>query len=265
MCINMLNSLLFLPILGFYFYNDISKITILVSATFYITYNYCYSLSLNNRYFIMLITPKNYSDPEIHKIITYGFSTINASLLAICATLYLFQIIDAYAFKQVFFISMGYYLADSVYTIESAKKLTKLEYFIIFHHTVLVYYQIIVFTQTDIIVEKTLLYYFTKGLIAEYSLVSLNYAWYLVNTKQNNTNKMFVSSVVTLILYFFTRILNFAFILYNVYYDGFILISIAGLPLVLINYFRFYKLCFNANKIYKGNGKTSIKIDKKEK
>lgn len=99
----MLNSLLFLPILGCYFYNDISKITALVGALFYISYNYFYSLSLNNRYFIMLITPKNYSDPDTHKLITYGFSTINASLLAICASLYLYQIIDAYAFKQVFY------------------------------------------------------------------------------------------------------------------------------------------------------------------
>lgn len=250
--LNILNSLVSLPILWFYFNNDISTITTLLSAVVYISYNYFYSLSLNNRYFIMLITPKNYSDPETNKLISYGFSTINAALLSICATLYLYKIIDDYEVKQLFFISMGYYLADAVCIFESGKKLTKLDYFIICHHFVLVYYEIYVFTQTDINVIKKEFNYFIKGLIAEYSLISLNYAWYLINTRQNNTNKMIISSVVTLILYFFTRILNFTFILYNVYSDGFILISIISVPLVLINYFWFYKLCFKAIKIYKG-------------
>ena len=249
---SILKTILFLPIIGFYFYNDINLVTGISGAFVYILYNYAYKLSVNDRYFSMFITPTNYIEPisESHKLIAYGFSTIHALFISVYATLYLTQIIDNYDIKQAFFISMSYYLADLYYIIDSTKKLTTLDYFTICHHNIMIYYHIYVFIQTDPILEDILLYYLNRGFFAEYSLLSLNYSWYLVNTKQENSKQMLISSIITLILYFITRTMNFTFLLYNILYDGLILESIVILPLMLINHYWFYKLICKARRIY---------------
>lgn len=243
--------ILFMPICNIYLYNDISWITRLCAANIFIIYTYIYKLSFNNSYFAMSITPSNYIDPVVgsHKLISYGFSTIHASFTAICATLYLYNIIDNYDIKQVFFISMSYYLADLFYTITSTKKLLILDYFTFCHHFVMFYYHNLVFIQNDPILENNLLFYLNRGYIAEYSLVSLNYSWYLINTKQDNGIKMMISSITTLVLYFITRILNFTVLLYKVWQDDLVLVSIVVLPLMMINYYWFYKIILKAYRI----------------
>ena len=195
---SILKKILFLPIIGFYFYNDINLITGISGAMLYILYTYVYKLSVNDRYFAMFITPVNFIESlsESHKLVSYGVSTIHALFISVNSTLYLTQIIDNYDIKQAFFISMSYYLADLYYIIDSSKKLTILDYFTICHHNIMIYFHIYVFNQTNPILEQFLLYYLNRGFIAEYSLLILNYSWYLVNTKQDNSKKMLISSQV---------------------------------------------------------------------
>jgi hypothetical protein len=108
----------------------------------------------------------------------------------------------------------------------------------------------------DLELENTLLYYMNRGLLSEYSIFTLNYSWYLVNTNQANSVQMIISTVLTLVLYFITRVLNFTRLIFNLWHDDLIPMLILGIPLFLANYYWFYKLCCKAKKIY-------YKIEKK--
>jgi hypothetical protein len=251
-----LNSLLLTHLFCFVLYdNDIHYCVRISGISIYAAYIYLYKLSFTNIYFATSITPLNYSEPlhGSHKLVSYGFSTLHALLISLYSTLYLFNIIDNYAIKQVFFLSMNYYLADIFYVSDSTKKLTKLDYFTICHHTIMImmYYKIFMFIYNDINLENTLLYYINRGLLAEYSVITLNYSWYLVNTKQENCKAMFVSAIITLILYFFTRVINFTRLIYNFWSDNLIYALIILMPLFFINYYWFYKLFCKANRIHK--------------
>lgn len=154
--------------------------------------------------------------------------------------------------KQAYFISISYYSADIYYVIVSVKKLTKNDYFTLCHHIVMIviYYAIFIEINDDIQLENTLLYYINRGLLAEYSLFTLNYSWYLINTKQDTSNKMFISSILTLILYFFIRIVNFTRLIFNYWDDGLLSAMALMMPLFLVNYYWFYKLMCKAIRIY---------------
>ena len=253
----MLISILSIPIISASAYYDIKWFIGICGAYLFIAYTYFYKLSFNNAYFAMAILPQNYIEPSngSHKLISYGFSTLHALFISFCSTLYLLQIIDNYDIKQAFFISMSYYLADIYYVIDSTKKITKLDYFTICHHNVMIimYYIIFIQIDNDLHLENTLLYYMNRGLLAEYSVFTLNYSWYLVNTKQDNSNKMFIVSILTLILYFVTRVLNFTRLIFNFWYDDLVPAIILMMPLFLVNYFWFYKLICKAYRIYKKN------------
>ena len=249
-----LKSLLFAHLIGFYFCNHINIhwTTCIIGYSNYLLYTYLYKLSFNNVYFAMSITPKNYIDPlhGSHKLISYGYSTYHAVFLALSATLYLLNIIDNYDIKQVFFISISYYSADIYYVINSTKKLTKLDYFTICHHIVMILMYYVIFIEIYINQENTLLYYMNRGILAEYSVLTLNYSWYLINTKQDNTNNMLISSVLTVVLYFITRVINFTRLIYNFWDDDLLFGIVLMMPLFLINYYWFYKLMHKAVRIY---------------
>ena len=124
---------------------------------------------------------------------------------------------------------------------------------------ILMYYAIFIEINNDINLENTLLYYINRGLLAEYTLFTLNYSWYLIHTKQDNSNKMLISSSVTLILYFLTRVVNFTRLLFNYWEDDLLPAMILMMPLFLVNYYWFYKLMCKAIRIYnktKGVNKT---------
>jgi hypothetical protein len=248
--------------LGFLFYSaanidtdggtEIHLVTSLIGLYVYVSYVYLYKLSFIDFDFINSITPINYSEPYYgsHKLVSYGFSTLNAIFLTSFATLYLLNIIDNYTITQVYFISMSYYFADLYYVIDSTIKLSKLDFFTICHHTVMIvmYYVIFILNGNNNL-EKTLLYYMNRGLLAECSVLTLNYSWYLVNTKQENSNKMLISLLLTLVLYFITRVINFTLLIYNFWSDNLLPVIALMLPLFLINYYWFYKLMRKAYRI----------------
>ena len=59
-----------------------------------------------------------------------------------------------------------------------------------------------------------------------------------------------MSSILTLVLYFFTRIVNFPLHIYNFWNDDLIPAIILMMPLFLVNYYWFYKLMCKALRIY---------------
>ena len=244
-----LPSILILPLIGFVFYNDINWITGISGICLYIIYNFIYVFS-TIKYFAMAIAPQNYNNPEYqaHKLVAYSFSTFHAIYISLFSTLYLYQFIDNHTIKQAFFISMSYYLADLYYVIDSTNKLTKQDYITICHHNIMIFYQMFVFIQNDYNLENNLLYYLNRGFIAEYSVISLNYSWYLLNTKQKNSKKMIISSIITIIMYYFTRVVNFTLLIYSLWNDGFLLIASVMMPLFFINYYWFYKLVHKATR-----------------
>jgi hypothetical protein len=201
----------------------------------------------------MSITPKNYIDSYngSHKLVSYGISTIHSIFISLYSTLYLLNIIDNYDIKQAFFISISYYSADIYYVIDSTKKLTKLDYFTLCHHIIMILMYYVIFIEIYINLENTLLYYMNRGILAEYAVITLNYSWYLVNTKQDTSNKMIISSILTLILYFITRVVNFTRLIFNFWDDDLLPVIVLMLPLFLINYYWFYKLMCKAVRIYK--------------
>ena len=253
---NILKTLLFTHLVAFYFnyHNNIHWITCIISYLNYFIYTYLYKLSFNNVYFAMSITPNNYIEPlhGSHKLISYGISTIHSIFISLFATLYLLNVIDNYDVKQAYFISISYYSADIYYVIDSVKKLSKHDYLTLCHHTVMImmYYVIFIEINNDINLENSLLYYMNRGLLAELSLFTLNYSWYLIHTKQENSNKMFISSILTLVLYFFTRVVNFTRLIINYWDDDLIPAIVLMMPLFLINYYWFYKLMCKAYRIY---------------
>ena len=243
---------------------EIHLVTSLIGLSVYVTYTYIYKLTFIDVDFAKSITPNNYSDTYYgsHKLISYGFSTLNAIFLASFATLYLLNVIDNYTIKQVYFISMSYYFSDIYYVIDSTNKLTKLDYFTLCHHTVMIvmYYVIFILNSNNNSndndndnnnLENTLLYYMNRGILAEYSVLTLNYSWYLVNTKRDNSTNMLISSLLTLVLYFITRVVNFTVLIYNFWSDDLIPAIVLMMPLFLINYYWFYKLMCKAHRIYK--------------
>jgi len=244
-----LSILFYLPLLGCLLYNEnneynyIKLYTKISSTLIYISYIYIYKLIKSNEIIAMLITPNEFTEPttESYKLITYIFSTLHAIFISIIATLYIYKIIGEYELMQSFIISMSYYLSDCVIIINSSKQISIHDYCIIWHHIIVIYYEIFIFIQNKDLIE-TSAYYLSRLFIAEYSVIPLNYSWYLFHTNQNKSYKIILSCVLTLIIYFFTRIVNFTIIFYEIFHDNNIIIAYFGFPLLLLNYFWFYKL-----------------------
>ena len=142
-------SLAFVNFLGYTFYNyDINWFAGVCGISVYISFTYLYKLSYNNVYFAMSIAPKNYIEPihKAHEIILYGFSTLHSTFISLFSTLYLLQLIDNYFMIQVFYISIGYYLADIYCIIDVTNIFKILDYFTISHHSIMIimYYFVLI-------------------------------------------------------------------------------------------------------------------------
>lgn len=242
------NKLLFItPLIITSFYD----ISCLYGVIVYAIYSNIYSESKHNQKLIKFFKPTNSIEPytKCHRLIEYGFSTIHASFTAIMATLYILQYINDESFLWGLKLSIGYYLADCIViidTIKSNKNIKLQDYFTLLHHFIVIYYEILFITRDKTLIENRGLYFFSNLFVAEYSLIPLNYSWYLLHIDEGNSIKFIFASVITLILYFFTRVINITIILGQMWYDDFISINYISIMLI-INYYWFYKL---VNKAY---------------
>ncbi len=262
-----------LPLLGCKYYNMTSMSWIgFYGMTIYLLYNCVYKLAFHNRLFAMLITPIRYveSFDGCHKLVAYSASTIHAIMISIASSLYIYEWISEYYYINILVLSMAYYLADCVYVIDSSKliytrlnlqfKLHINDYLVLLHHSIIIYYQIFLFRQDrgdsngngngngneNVNYTKYALFYLSRMLIAEYTVVPLNYTWYLLHTNQTHTLQMKLSSIITLVMYFLTRIVNFTYMFFLLYNDGVMLTAMISLPLFILNYYWFCKLIMKA-------------------
>jgi hypothetical protein len=186
--------------------------------------------------------------------------------------------------ESVYKFSMGYYIADCIYvlitsnTSNTSKSKQKTEYckenskntkdglenkdnhkdseinikmqltiqdcLFILHHLSVIYYQLFALDQTHEL-AYTARYYLSYMFLAEYAVLPLNYGWYLINTNQTKKRKFMITGIITVIVYFLSRVVNFTMIMYLVWLDGYLLYASIGIPIILLNYYWFYKIVYN--------------------
>ena len=126
--------------------------------------------------------------------------------------------------------------------------LSQQDLFLIIHHCIVIYYQCFILDkEIDIELRNTARKYIIFCNLSELAVIPLNYGWYLINTKQQKTKLFYIDGIITLFVYFFSRVVNLTLILYFAWLDNLIYYSLIGLPLVILNYFWFCKLlskCF---------------------
>jgi hypothetical protein len=229
----------------------------------YAVYTCLYLLAIYSKTFQKFTCPDNYIKGInlTHEIVSYGFSTLHAIVISIGATLYLTRWINFAILEIIFEFSIGYFCADVIYIIrllilndilvDNYSTQSILQYCaIILHHLLVIYYEeyYILYPIIPNELQETARIYLCYALLAEYAIVPLNYSWYLINTKQDKSTKFLITGCITVIVYFFSRVVNFTVIYYNLLCDGLISYSFICLPLVIMNYYWFYKLIKKARQ-----------------
>ncbi len=231
----------------------------------------------NNDVFRNLICPKTYikTIDKCYELIGYGMSAVNALVISVFSSIYLLAyytdtISDDLQFglKLVYQFSMGYYIADTVCILylafssyrnanteqpneqpneqKSRKRkrsmiISMQDAFFILHHIIVIYYQAFTIDDRNEL-ASTARYYFSYCFLSEYAVLPLNYGWYLINTNQTKNKKYIITGIITIIVYFLSRIVNFPMILYILWLDGLLSYGLLAVPLIAMNYYWFYKL-----------------------
>ena len=198
-----------------------------------------------------------------HQLISYGFSTIHGLTLASVSYLYIVGILSANAVYFAFDMSIGYFIADFVYIILTSKSfknivennenllwIPNLVNFIkydlpfLLHHFIVIYYLNYTITaegeMRDISIK-----YFTRVMMAEFAVLPLNTLWWYRNCVQDYKYKMgyFLTKAMLVMVYFMTRVLNFSLIVWDLWWMGLFPVAMAGIPIVVLNYLWFWKIC----------------------
>lgn len=220
----------------------------------FIIYTYTYRLVLNNRNVAMWITPNGFKKDlkYAYEIVGYGLSTVHGGILAISATGYLCGWLSPGFMDNIFRISIGFLCADIFYLLETGLIINKsfqiMEIMLILHHFIMIFYKhFLLYSNVDII--ESARFYLNQMYLAEYAVLPLNYCWYLINTNQCNGLKFKMASILLIITYFVSRVMNFSIMMYNVWQDGLIRYILLGLPIILMNYYWFILLLKKAIKI----------------
>ena len=197
-------------------------------------------------WFVERLMPNNYYKGvgKMHLLVSYLNSTIHASVLSVIVSLYLMDIVGIIWLENAFRFSIGYLLVDIIYIFDEnvnydmsivTMMLT------IIHHLLTINYENLIFVVDDNLIELAR-YVLSRSLLSEFAIIPLNYAWYLINTKQTNSFKFNIASSITIISYFLFRIVNFTELYYELYMlEQYFYLGI-GIPIGILNYYWFYKL-----------------------
>jgi hypothetical protein len=230
----------------------------------FIIYTIAYTSVIYNQNIAKMITPKSFKKSVMysHELVAYFVSSIHSGFMAISG---LFNLIDKNIvsdsfFESVFYSSMGYYLSDLLYLIITNTDIGYTIPFII-HHLTCIVMEIYTLILPIGIYKNIIRYYGTRFCLAEFSVIPLNYIWYLKNTDSNyKTNIKYKTAFEAVFrLFFVCRIINLTHLIYEICisdyrYD---VMNIAGLSLTLLNYIWFYKI-YKINKTIK---KSFSKVD----
>jgi len=229
------------------------------------TYMFLFYQSRNNNAFQKVICSKNYIKgiEKCYELVAYSMSALNAVIISVFSSIYLLSYYalganDAssstgglqYGLEIVYKFSMGYYIADIIYVLSVAYSdknkgriamISMQDAFFILHHVIVIYYQAFTIDDRNEL-ASTARYYFSYCFLSEYAVLPLNYGWYLINTNQTKNKKFIITGIITIIVYFLSRIVNFAMILYFIWLDGLLSYGLIAVPLIAMNYYWFYKL-----------------------
>ncbi len=231
--------------------NKESSYKLLVGYVVFILYSVLYLSVIYNQKIAEMITPTTYKNKKLtHELVSYSASTINACILS---TIGLYHCINQTddnldMIDYVYYGSIGYYLSDIIYLLlTSINHISNITFFI--HHIMTLSMMVYQVKFTD---NKSYFGYIgTRLSLAEFSVIPLNYIWYLKNTDSNY--KMNVKYVIAFEavfrLFFVFRIMNYSQLIYKLIEDGIIYDykSIGIISLTLLNYIWFYKI-YNIKK-----------------
>jgi hypothetical protein len=237
-------------------YEDYSDISFKINNTklfinTYLIYLFIFMASYTNYTFSVYITPSNFIKGYYysHKLVAYSMSTIHGFIAGTYGLSYVLGLISMDGLYSGYYFSLAYFLGDITYIILSSKSIEdfKKNILIIIHHLALMTCFIVSLCGNN----ETHTFHLAMGLIAEYAVIPLNICWYIKNTNQNyNVDKDFImSSIVLIITYFITRVINLSFITVSYYLEGMYIYLIIVTPITLLNYYWFYKLLIINNNM----------------
>jgi len=268
--VNRIDLFFLISLLGFTYYGIYG----LVSFNLYMV---LFNKARTNILFQNSICPNNFvkGANKCYELVAYGMSSLNALIISIFSIIYITGMYYSYSaidfensYQIIYKFSMGYYIADifyilivalttnpllvSVNTYEDEKlgkklnesrRLSQQDIFFIIHHLIVIYYQYFTLYNTnDLELLMSARSYISFCNLSELAVIPLNYGWYLINTKQTQTRLFKITAIITLIIYFFSRVVNLTILIYLAWLDGLIYYSLIGFPLVFLNYYWFYKL-----------------------
>ncbi len=227
-----------------------SNVGYIISLTTFILYTTSYTLVIKSPYIANLITPTKYkilSKNHTHDLVSYIVSTVHSIILCIVG---LFICIgkplnQSSVVDLLFYFSSGYYVSDILYLLTTSPTIKSAIPTIIHHLSV-------IFCQTSHILlpisdfKSYATYCAARMALAEYSVLPLNYIWYLKNTDKNyKINIRYVTAFEALFrLFFVFRIINYSHLIYEILLDGHVFNPMAFMLYILttLNYVWFYKI-----------------------
>jgi hypothetical protein len=240
-----------------------SSYKLLFGVSVFILYTISYLTVIMNPELAKMITPDTYKNKNtVHELVAYSMSTINALILCIVGLFHCINPVDdnLNMIDYVFYFSIAYYMSDIIYLFITSKDYVSNISFVVHHLmsiTMMVYQ--VQFTEY----RNHVGYIGMRLCLAEFSVIPLNYIWYLKNTDNNyKVNYNYVIAFESCFrLFFLCRILNYTHLLHLLYklVESEIihyLMSGCVIVLTLLNYVWFYKIYQIKNvvkKFYKNN------------
>ncbi len=221
----------------------------------FVLYSSVYLSVIYNSNIAEAITPTTYKNKKtVYELISYIASTINAFILSMIGLYHCINTTDdnLHIIDYIFCGSIGYYISDIIYLFLTSKNyMNNLSFFI--HHLMTVSMMVYQVKYTE---DKSYFGYVGMRLVlAELSVIPLNYTWYLKNTDSNyKMNVKYVKAFKTVFIVFFVfRIMNYSHLIYKLIEDEVIynLMPKCIIVLTLLNYIWFYKIYQINNSIQK--------------
>ena len=243
--------------------NNESPYKLLFGISSFVLYTISYLTVIMNPKLAEMITPNTYKNKNtVHELVAYTMSTINAVILCIVGLFHCINPVDdnLNMIDYAFYFSIAYYMSDIIYLFITSKDYVSNISFVVHHLmsiTMMVYQ--VQFTEY----RSHVGYIGMRLCLAEFSVIPLNYIWYLKNIDSNyKVNYNYVIAFESCFrLFFVCRIINYTHLLYLLYklVESEIihyLMSSCVIVLTLLNYVWFYKIYQIKNvvkKFYKNN------------
>ncbi len=247
-----------------------SSYKLVVGCIVFVLYTCSYLSVIMNHRLAGMITPKTYKNKNtVHELVSYGMSTINAVILCMVGLYHCINPIDdnLNMIDYVFYISIGYYMSDIIYLFVTCTDYVSIISFLVHHlMTIIMMVYQVKFTEY----RSHIGYIGMRLSLAEFSVIPLNYIWYLKNTDNDyKINSNYVTAFEACFrLFFVCRIINYTHLLYLVYklVESEIIenwMSSCVIILTLLNYVWFYKI-YQINNAVKKFYKNENNINEKK-